>query len=149
MRLRAPGPAQFSGIRIQGHVASHEVLQPGCVHGGVIPRCNDMILDRDGCGSGGNSGFQALNLAAKARPRLIILLGYDMGYVERSHWHPDHGAGLSNPPRNFLAGCAKILDRAALQLQSAGIRVVNASRETALTRFPRVSLDALEREGLL
>lgn len=148
-RIRGPSAEEFGGLRVQGHVAEREELHPGCLWGGVIPRCNDMILDKDGIGSGGNSGFQALNLVAKARPRLIILLGYDMGWDVQSHWHADHGSGLSNPPQNFLASCARILDRAALQLHASGIRVVNASRRSALKRFPMVALDQLEKEGLL
>lgn len=95
-------------------------------------------------GSGGNSGFQAVNLAAVAGARRIVLTGFDMSLNGGSHWHGDHNDLLGNPDAKMLANCAKILDRAATILKGRGIEVVNASRETALTAYRRVSIgDAL------
>ncbi|HCZ48509.1 MAG TPA: hypothetical protein DCZ11_05850, partial [Gammaproteobacteria bacterium] len=43
---------------------------------------------------GGNSGYQALNLAVLLGAERVILLGYDM---HGGHWHGRHGGRLNNP----------------------------------------------------
>lgn len=92
-------------------------------------------------GAGANSGFQALNLAAVAGARRIILTGYDMQHSERlRHWHDDHGEGLSNPEARMLSGCARILDQVAPQFAQRGIEVLNATRQTALRGYRRVTM---------
>lgn len=100
-----------------------------------------MIWDGRQIGSGGNSGFQAVNLAARTGARRVVLLGYDMGHGGRSHWHGEHGQGLSNPANSFLGRCAQILDRTATDLSFRKVEVVNASRSTRLQRFRRVSIE--------
>ena len=40
--------------------------------------------------TGGNSGFQLLNLADIRGAKKIILLGYDMGFTSKKHWFGDH-----------------------------------------------------------
>lgn len=144
-KLRGPKADEFAGIRWQGHIGNREGLWAGTIWGGVLAGHNQMIWDGRRIGAGGNSGFQALNLVARTGVRRVILLGYDMGHAGRSHWHGEHGAGLSNPASSFLGRCAQILDRSAQDLAFRKVEVVNASRESRLQRFRRVSIDeALE-----
>lgn len=92
--------------------------------------------------TGGNGGYQAVQLAALFGAAHIVLLGYDMQASGRSHWHGDHPNPLGNGTAH--AHWAKRLDRLALKLSCAGIKTLNASRESALTKYPRVTLE----EGL-
>jgi hypothetical protein len=88
---------------------------------------------------GGNSGYQAVNMAYLFGARRIILLGYDMQRTGgRSHWHGDHPKGLRNtsPFASWIARF-KVL---AKDLREAGVEAVNATRETALLGFERVDL---------
>lgn len=87
---------------------------------------------------GGNSGFQAVGLAMLFGAARVVLLGYDMQATgRRLHWHADHQGKLANPvpgkfrdwQRNFAALASE-----------ATVPIVNASRETGLTCFPRVQL---------
>lgn len=87
----------------------------------------------------GNSGACAVSLAIYLGARDIVMLGYDCALTGGpSHHHGDHPPQLKNChsvgrwPRHF-AGLAK-------HATFMGANVVNASRETALTCFPRVSL---------
>ena len=87
----------------------------------------------------GNSGADAAMLALERGAQRVILLGYDCQRIGgATHWHGDHPVGLGNAgsiekwPRKFAA-----LSR------RAGGRIVNASRETALTCFPRAALEDL------
>ena len=81
-----------------------------------------------------NSGAGAIALAAKWGAEQITLLGYDGQKTGgRAHWHGDHPAGLGNAgsvdkwPGQFQE-LAKHLGR---------INVINCSRETVHTVFPR------------
>lgn len=91
--------------------------------------------------SGANSGFQALNLAAQFGARRIILVGYDMTIDHGVHWHGPHGAGLRNPTVASLKRWREALDRAAPSFAAAGVEVLNASAISALTAYPRISLE--------
>lgn len=103
---------------------------------------NGLILDRPGTvGWGGNSGFQALNLAVQFGARQIVLIGYDMQISNGLHWHGRHGRGLNNPGEQNVRSWRRHFETAAPLLASLGVLVINASRETALECFPRKSLD--------
>ena len=51
--------------------------------------------DDDVIATGGNSGFQCLNLAELHGADRIILLGYDMGYTHKKHFFGEHPARIS------------------------------------------------------
>lgn len=90
--------------------------------------------------SGGNSGYQAIGLAALWGVERIVLLGFDMQATGgKLHSHANHAAPLDNP-HDFETWRAR-LAVAALDLIEFGIDVVNCSRATALTCFARATLD--------
>jgi hypothetical protein len=92
-------------------------------------------------GWGGNSGFNAINLAAQFGVIKIILVGFDMRMDKGLHWHGKHGAHLNNPTeRNIFRWC-KAIDDAAPALKSLGIRVFNASPVSKLNNYPKVSFE--------
>lgn len=100
-----------------------------------------MLVDEPGViGSGGNSGFQALNLAVQFGARTIVLVGYDYRIDQGLHWHGRHKAGLNNPTQHNIARWRRRLDDQAGRLAALGVEVLNASPVSALTAFPKVSL---------
>lgn len=105
-------------------------------------RMNFAILNR--VGWGGNSGFQALNLAAQFGANRIVLVGYDMTTRHGAHWHGRHPNGMANPSEPNIARWRRALDGAAQSLVDAGVEVLNASPISMLTGYPRVRfVDAL------
>lgn len=112
-------------------------------HGLQLVRC----VDAPGLGrqpltvhSGQNGGYQAINLAYHCGARRIILLGYDMQRTAgRAHWHADHPDGWGNAryPETWVPR----FDALAADLEAAGVAVVNATTETALHCFPRLTLE--------
>lgn len=88
----------------------------------------------------GNSGAAAVSFAASAEAKQIILLGYDCKYSDSGlrHWHGDHPQGLGNAARIDLWHVK--FERLAKE-QGVGREILNASRDTALTCFPRISLE--------
>lgn len=85
-----------------------------------------------------NSGAGAIALAAFLGARRIILLGYDCQRTDgKAHWHGDHPEGLGNA--GSLADWPRHFQRLALDLK--GVKIQNATRQTALNCFPREDLD--------
>lgn len=88
----------------------------------------------------GNSGAAAVSLAVLAGARKVVMLGYDCQHTGgQTHWHGNHPAPLGNAG-SVARWPAKFAQLAQYARQS-GCNVVNASRETALTCFPRVRLE--------
>jgi hypothetical protein len=113
---------------------------------------SDAILtDQPGLvGSGGNSGFQALNMAVQFGVNGVILLGFDVHGKNGLHWYgPNKALGMSNPSDSNFARWQKSFEGVAQDLRQRGIAVVNASPISALKCFARKSVaDALADWGL-
>jgi hypothetical protein len=87
--------------------------------------------------TGQNGGYQAINIATLSGATRIVLLGYDMQYTGgKSHWHGDHPVKV---PESWYKTYRKHFERLA---KMPGLEILNASRETALTCFPRVTIEA-------
>lgn len=87
-----------------------------------------------------NSGGGAISLAMAGGAARIILLGLDGKYATdgRRHWHVQHpslGDAVSLP--RFVMYFPTL----AKEASGRGVEILNASRDTALTCFPRVSLE--------
>lgn len=96
--------------------------------------------------TGGNSGYQAVNLAYHFGARRIILLGYDMQHTGgKRHWHEDYPALTKRGDRmdnaTPVAAWRMRFEAMARDLRIRKVRVENATRQTALTCFPRVALE--------
>lgn len=95
---------------------------------------------RDSINGGGNSGYQAIHLAATFGAKRIILLGYDMQRTDgKLHWHGKHWGRLPNG--NGFPSWIKQMSPLAKDLRKLGVEVINCSRQTALRCFPRASLE--------
>jgi hypothetical protein len=88
---------------------------------------------------GGNTGQAAVNLAYHLGAKRIILLGYDMQRTDKkSHWHGDY---RTRPNGNAFGLWIPRLMRMVNHLSQEGIEVVNATRQTALTAIPRITIE--------
>lgn len=91
---------------------------------------------------GGNSGFQAINLAYHLGATRIVLLGFDMSRKHGAHFHGDHPQGMVNAPHQHIICWRKHMAHMAADLSKAGIQCVNASEYTELDCFPQVKMPA-------
>lgn len=87
---------------------------------------------------GGNSGFQALNLAVQFGSRKIILVGFDMRIDRGLHWHKAHAK--HNPRAAQVERWRKLFDGAAPSLEQAGLCVINCSLVSALENYPKMTI---------
>ena len=97
-------------------------------------------LGKDKIHFGGNSGYQAVNLAYLFGAVRIVLLGFDMKYSGKLiHWHGNHPAAINRdcPVRSFL----KNFPALAQDLKAEGVEVINATRDTALECFTKIRLE--------
>lgn len=102
----------------------------------------EELLPRGLTGWGGNSGFQAVSIAAQfGPPKKIILVGFDMTLDGGIHWHGKHPKGLNNPQPQHVHRWREVLDAAAPTLSSIGVTVVNASMISALKAYPKMPLE--------
>ena len=98
-----------------------------------------LELDPTGIRTGRNSGAAALNLAVLLGATRVLLLGYDCGQTgKQEHFFGAHRQGLRNrsPYGLFRQHFATMVG----PLKSAGVTVLNCSRETQLTCFSRATL---------
>lgn len=98
-----------------------------------------LCRERGAVNSGGNSGYQAVNLAYHFGARQIVLLGFDMHRQGGGHWHGEH-EGMLSAPASHLPMWRNAFEPMAFDLRAAGVQVLNATEGTALTCFPKVPL---------
>lgn len=89
--------------------------------------------------SGRNSGLGAIRLAILYGATRVILIGYDCQHTNgKKHWHGDHPVGLGNAgsvqhwPMRFVSFARRLPEH---------IKIINASRETALECFEKQTLE--------
>lgn len=102
-------------------------------HGDIFSTDPEMIR------YGSNSGFQAINLAILKGCRRIVLVGFDMQSTGGNrHFFGDHPKGMNRMTRyeDFLPRF-----ETAARHMPPGIKIVNATTQTALYAFPVKPLD--------
>ncbi len=98
-----------------------------------------LDLDPSRVRGGGQSGYAAINLAFHLGGGTIVLLGYDCapGPEGTHHFHGDHPDGSHLHYEYRRSVYQTILG----PLERLGVRLVNASRRTAIPAIPRVALE--------
>lgn len=91
-----------------------------------------------------HSGACAIGLAIECGAKKVILIGYDNKTNGKTHWHGDHPEGFSN---------CKSIDKWFIHLEEVkkfsiqkGVKVLNASRDTAIDLFEKVKLEEVLNE---
>lgn len=121
-----PEALQFAGLKVSvGRIKGvHQLRNSGKV--GFDP-------DPSALRTGGNSGYQAIHLAAHAGARTIVLCGFDMH--GGAHWHPDHKAPLRNTMPDYYPVWAKHFETLRTELDMRGVTVFNSTPGSALKAF--------------
>lgn len=144
------GLPEYQGLKLA--YDRRAVEQFGC-HAVEIPdhaKSDQLLLGNTGVvGGGGNSGFQALNLAVQFGARKILLIGFDCQGRSGAHWYGRNNApGMNNPSDSNFARWLRAFGNAAQQLKDRD--VVNASPLSDIKGFRLGSVrETLERWGLM
>lgn len=122
------------------------------VHRIDVKKAEDKILlDNPGVvGSGGNSGFQSLNIGVQFGVTGVILVGFDMQGRGGEHWYGRNNWANANNPSEFnFPRWRNAFNAVAPDLANRGIEVIDASPIGALKCFRKMSIEgALARWGL-
>lgn len=93
-----------------------------------------ISLDPTRIHQGGNSAFQAMNLAVLWGASRIEIYGLDLQRVGgKQHWFGDHPVGLRRDLD--FARCIRAFEEAAPQLRELGVVVVNRTPGSAVKCF--------------
>jgi hypothetical protein len=140
------GVKDFAGLRL-----SHDLraCREYGLHRVMIEQVgsNDVLLDQPTyVGAGGNSGFQAFNLALQFGVTGVMLIGVDCSLDHGMHWHGIHRMPMSNPMEINVKRWRQAFDGVAARVRALGIDVVNCSEISKLTEYPKMTVpEALER----
>lgn len=135
------GLPDFNGVKLT-YDGQASGMFPG-LHKVEIRNVHEILTDEPGViGSGKNSGFQAINIAIQFGAERIILIGYDMTDRSGTHWYGrNNAAGMNNPDENNFSQWRRALAGIVPDLDARGIEVVNASEYSALTCFPKMTIE--------
>lgn len=139
--LSRNGLPDFKGVRIcHGPQASNKYKFINKIN---IENVDKLLTDQPAViGSGGNSGFQALNLAVQFGATSIILIGFDMHGNSGTHWYGrNKWPGANNPQDSNYMRWLKGLNAIAPELKRRQIEVVNATPNSAVACFRMKGLD--------
>ena len=142
------GVRSFRGMKIsQDRESLPHVTRTSAKSTSIHAATNCKIGTLGHLGAGGNSGFQALNLAVQFGVyQVILLIGYDMRVDLGEHWHPRHYPPLSNPhPNDNMPRWRKALDGAADTLKILGVDVLNCSAVSLLKAYPKMTVQEAMR----
>lgn len=127
---------QFAGLRyaLDPNASLHrgvQVLKKG--------KTNGLALSADTLNTGMNSGHQAINLAYHLGAARIVLLGYDLqrGPKGQSHFFGEHPDRVRPPLHRYAEHFPSLVE----PLKQAGVQIVNCSRSTSITCFPKALLE--------
>lgn len=134
-----PEALQFAGMRITADATTANVHGLHLVKIASGPPIVHRILShRREIGHGGNSGFQAINIAVLAGAKRLLWLGLD---YRGEHWHGNHPVPLKNARPESMQRWACVLDKQAPLFVALGIEVVNLSPLSLLSAYPQMSTD--------
>lgn len=136
------GLPKFGGLKIS-YAATLSRAYPDIRLIDVRKDADRLLFDAPGTlGSGGNSGFQAVNLALQFGATRLLLIGFDMTDRSGVHWYGrNRGQGRNNPGQdNFRRWIATFM-AAAPELKRCRVDVVNASPNSALTCFRKQTVE--------
>jgi hypothetical protein len=141
------GLEEFAGLKLTHDLTACRTY-PALKHIKIESVTSDEILtDKPSyVGAGGNSGFQAMNLAIQFGATGIALIGVDCSLERGEHWHGRHPYHMNNPAPSNVKRWRAAFDGVFAKLKAMDIDVVNCSPVSALTQYPKLTVDeTLER----
>lgn len=149
---KAPHLADFKGMRVRGTVPAKEEaqrLKPIQLNSALTPhpvrirpeKFGRLEWSDDFVANGGNSAFQAANLAARWGAWKVILLGVDCIGPNRHFNGGKHTfPGAPDQSKGTIDDWLKAWRQAADQFRGAGVDVINASPASALVGYRKLTI---------
>ncbi len=144
-RVARPSSAEFTGERWSSHESApkqnNKKIDAAAEYGLELITGRDepgFCVDLPRIHYGGNSGFQAVNLAIQFGAERIRLIGFDMQHTNgQAHFFGNHPTELATIPSHGIYIAA--FQQAAYLLPDE-ISIINCTADSALPCFPRGTL---------
>lgn len=134
-----PKAKEFEGLKVtQADVKG--VLRVNLKRVNNVP-VREIVMERGTIGGGGNSGFQAMNLAIQFGAKRIILIGFDMHTGKALHFHGRHRPPLVNPNPDTFRRWMNAFRNAREKLKELGVEVINCTPGSEMRFFPMMDLE--------
>ena len=99
--------------------------------------------------TGGNTGHMSIQRLTDLGYKNIALLGFDQQVIDKNkpHCHGKHPTKTDKGKNTNMSDCTSVkawprfMKETAVDLKKRGVRVINLSRETALTCFERMTVE--------
>lgn len=129
----------FAGIKVSAKAPEHQVddliqVEVETSAGNALPSTNEKLV------SGGHSGYQALQIALNAGVNRVILLGFDCGAIGGKK------TSIENREPEFVKGspfASWVEHYNAIPGAYKGREILNASADSAITAFPKISIEEI------
>jgi hypothetical protein len=135
--MKYPEARTFAGLKVTcGGALGKDVLalkdtgrdgfdaDPGCVR------------------TGGNGGYQAIQIAVHGGAKRILLCGFDMRHVRgKAHWHGAHPAPLRNAGEAIYKRWLAVFPTLKRPLEDLGVEVINCTPGSDLKVWPFMELE--------
>jgi hypothetical protein len=131
-------------LAITGRLQSPPAISNAIFLERIRSRVTRLSTDPTKIECGRNSGFGALNLAFHFGAKLIYLFGFD--YQPNSYYCPERYAHKAKESGDHWPTWAKQFDCVKDQLEQAGVSVINASPNSSITAFPKVTIEQALRD---
>lgn len=139
------GLPKYKGIKLS-HASTLMARYPDIKRVNIKEQDRMLIEEPLLIGSGGNSGFQAVNIVVQFGVTSIILVGFDL---KGEHWYGRNKFPMNNPAESNFKRWLDGFNAAAPGLKKMGVEVVNASLDSRITCFPKMTLEeTLQKWGL-
>lgn len=139
------GAPDFKGLKVtQDKIA--KTMYSDLIRIDVPANADDIKTEIGTVGAGGNSGFQALNLAVQLGATGIALVGID---CIGDHWHGRHLPPCTNPSESNFIRWRKAFDGAQQKLIAMGVDVVNCSPISTIKAYPKMTIEQMLRRWSL
>lgn len=140
------GLPEFRGIKLSHGTAAIQQFKD--IRKVSIKMVDEILVDEPLLvGNGGNSGFQAVNLAIQFGAKNIILIGFDLHDRGGAHWYGRNTAwGMNNPMRVNFDRWRNGFDAVKRRIKELDVDVVNVSPDSDLHAFRKQPLDEVLRE---
>ncbi len=99
---------------------------------------NGLELAPNSVRTGGNSGYQSINMAVHLGVKRILLLGYDMKSKDEKHHWFNQPPDTKPPPYSMWLNAFETI---AEPLKKIGVEVINCTPDSALKVFPMMKLE--------
>lgn len=143
------GLPNFKGLKLYHGVGVNHYDWKKDMHKVEIDlRVDDILVDEPlKIGNGGNSCFQATNLAIQFGATDIILIGFDCHDRGGLHWYGRNTwLNANNPMQINFDRWKKGFEKAQPTLKKLGTTIINASMESDLQCFPKKPLQEAMRD---